>query len=178
MIFLDTSSLENHEFEVSKYEIFSKCSTHGYYILRKSCVLKPRIRGSFRDLKVSKKVRKSQDYAIRCPRDSTRPGITRIFIHSMLSRRSRICPTRPSNFLRFPGDLRMLENLNQNINEQNLWTLTRYTLTFQNTRFSQNVVPMGTTLWEKSCILKPRIRGSFRDLKVSKEDRKKSGIRG
>ena len=44
-------SLQNyHEFEVSKYKILSKRSTCGYYILRKSCILKPRIRGSFRDL--------------------------------------------------------------------------------------------------------------------------------
>ena len=35
-----------HEFEASKYKIFSKCSTRKYYMLRNSCVLKPRIRGS------------------------------------------------------------------------------------------------------------------------------------
>ena len=34
--------------EASKYSFLSKCSTHGYYSLRKSCILKPRIRGSFR----------------------------------------------------------------------------------------------------------------------------------
>ncbi len=31
--------------------MFSKCSTHGYYLLKTSCISKPRFRGSFRDLK-------------------------------------------------------------------------------------------------------------------------------
>ena len=53
------SSLENdREFEASKHKNFSTCSTHGYYTLRNSCIWKSRSRGSFRDLKVSKKVRK------------------------------------------------------------------------------------------------------------------------
>ena len=53
---LETSGLENyHELEVSKYKIFSKCSTHGHYVLRKSCIFEPRIRGSFRDLKFPRK---------------------------------------------------------------------------------------------------------------------------
>ncbi len=56
MTFLETSSLENyHEFEVSRYKTFSKCSTHGYYIWGKYCIFKHRIRGSFRDLKFPRK---------------------------------------------------------------------------------------------------------------------------
>ncbi len=48
VVFLETRSLENyHAFEVSKCNIFSNCSAHGYYILRTSCILKPRICGSF-----------------------------------------------------------------------------------------------------------------------------------
>ena len=37
--FLEISNLEHYrEFEVSKYKTFSKCSTHGYYILKKSSI--------------------------------------------------------------------------------------------------------------------------------------------
>ena len=58
LTFLETSSLEDyHEFEVSKYKIFSRCSTHGYYTLRTSCISRPRTRGSFRDLKFPRKSR-------------------------------------------------------------------------------------------------------------------------
>ncbi len=46
-------NLQNYnEFEAFKYRSFSKCSTLGYYILRKSCILKPRIHGSFGGSKV------------------------------------------------------------------------------------------------------------------------------
>ncbi len=72
LIVSEASSLENHrEFEVSKYIVFSKCGTHGYYMLRKYCIFKPRIRGSLRDLKFPRQSgRSSQEFAIRCPRDS------------------------------------------------------------------------------------------------------------
>ena len=53
---LETSGLENyHELEVSKHESFSTCSAHGYYILRKSRIMKPRICGSCRYLKFPRK---------------------------------------------------------------------------------------------------------------------------
>jgi len=35
--------------------VLAKYSAHGYYILRTSCILRPRIRGSFRDLKFPRK---------------------------------------------------------------------------------------------------------------------------
>ena len=42
-------NLQNyHEFEALKYEMFSTCSALGRYILRTSCILKPRIHGSFK----------------------------------------------------------------------------------------------------------------------------------
>ncbi len=38
----ETSTLENYYFwEASKYNLLSKCSTHGYYILTKMCIVKP-----------------------------------------------------------------------------------------------------------------------------------------
>ena len=53
--------------EASKRSVLSKCSTHGYYILRTSCILKPRICGSFRDLNFPRKSGKSMEFAMRCP---------------------------------------------------------------------------------------------------------------
>ena len=85
MILLETSNLENyHEFDVSKYNIFWKCSTHGYYMLRKSCISKPRIRGSFRDLEFPRKSGKSWEFAIGCPRDSSVSRIILVFLHIVL----------------------------------------------------------------------------------------------
>ena len=46
-------NLQNyHEFEALKYKMFSTCSTLGYYISRKSCILKHRIHGSLGGSKV------------------------------------------------------------------------------------------------------------------------------
>ena len=42
-------NLQNyHEFEALKYDMFSTCSALGRYMLRTSCILKPRIHGSFK----------------------------------------------------------------------------------------------------------------------------------
>ena len=44
----ETSNLKNYNFlEASKYNLLSKCSTHGYYMLAKGCILRPPNSGSF-----------------------------------------------------------------------------------------------------------------------------------
>ena len=44
----ETSNLKNFNcFEASKHNLLSKCSTHGCYMLTKSCILKPPTSSSF-----------------------------------------------------------------------------------------------------------------------------------
>ena len=53
MLFLgESSNLESYYFsEASKYNFLSKCSTRGYHIFTKICILKPPRSSSFRGLK-------------------------------------------------------------------------------------------------------------------------------
>ena len=48
----ETSNLENYQLlEASKYNCLSKCSTHGYYMLTNSCIVRPPTSCGFRCLK-------------------------------------------------------------------------------------------------------------------------------
>ena len=65
--------------------MFSKCSTCGYYMLRTSCMLKPRIRGSFRDLKFPRKSGKNMNSRVGVPgtvRQVAPPGEGHVNGHS------------------------------------------------------------------------------------------------
>ena len=154
---------------------------HGYYILRKSCILKPRIRGSFRDLKFPRKSWKSEE--ANASGFQTIQKFMFLLMFSvllvneaiwhdvrLLRKRNSLLPHRARSWTKH-------FNMHRVCSWQNVFgthfsplvlsrgTPNRELLTFPwfywklqvsktttnsrfpNTRFSQNVVPMGTTFW-------------------------------